>query len=812
MNGNIDILKTVPGKNVELKRHFIIQGFKSSISDLTFSPEGRLLAAAAKDGTIPVWDISTNQMVHRLKGHKSRVNAVDFSSDGSRLASGSVDTTIAIWNTRTWKKTSSLKGHRAPIWTVSFSPQDDRLVSGGGDHELRVWLVKKQMHAQPITPHNAEVITVACHPQQDLIASGGYDNRILLWNKTTGEPEDQLEGHEGNILSISFSENGKTLISGSQDATIRIWDMGKKKLAHTIKAHSQGVHAIAAGPDNKTIASAGTDRTIRLFNIENGEETASFKGHTNSIWSLAFSPNGKTLASGSWDKTIRIWNIATLSKRPISVLKGHTGNIWALKFAPDGRTLYSGSWDGTLRTWDTESGRCSDIKDLESPINGLDISRDGKQMVVAFQGGELLFRDLVAKKDIRVRAHKGDVNAVAFCGDDSSVFSSSDDTTVRLWSLEGLPKWNMKSLLRRAEFTFVNHRGWFNNPEAGGVAAWRKPINSPERHLEKVSVWAEGAVYNSSGDPIHSTPNGSKESGTKNSEHQGSADDHSRYEKICALRHDDMIEAFISKPFKRLFIKPLCHNPKETNPPGGRHISEGTEKLNRSVNRCSSYARELFTTPLGCTLQIKDALVLYKWDGTKVSLRDKVECATFTKGLFVTASNGMISFINDQGQTLKTHSAPKDIVALSPAKSGFFAGYRDGTIEHLKIKEPNNAGPPHQHKSRDHPIKTRFEGPPASPVTVFNTDMKDLLFAGFEDGSVVVWSLLEGRKLLQSKLHGSIRHLVVQDHILYALSDLGKHERFDLSVFHLPYKTLVEEISRKVTVIWSNGRPVRANP
>jgi WD40 repeat protein len=65
---------------------------------LSFSPDGRTLAASGVDHAVHLWDVATGKERHRLEGHRGRVAAVAFSADGQRLISGSEDTSLLVWD------------------------------------------------------------------------------------------------------------------------------------------------------------------------------------------------------------------------------------------------------------------------------------------------------------------------------------------------------------------------------------------------------------------------------------------------------------------------------------------------------------------------------------------------------------------------------------------------------------------------------------------------------------------------------------------------------------------------------------------
>ena len=58
------------------------------VEDVAFSPDGRTLALASREGTVQLWDVASGKTLAVLKGHSSAVRRVAFSPDGRTLASG----------------------------------------------------------------------------------------------------------------------------------------------------------------------------------------------------------------------------------------------------------------------------------------------------------------------------------------------------------------------------------------------------------------------------------------------------------------------------------------------------------------------------------------------------------------------------------------------------------------------------------------------------------------------------------------------------------------------------------------------------
>jgi WD40 repeat protein len=154
---------------------------------VVFSPDGRTIASASREGILRLWDGSSGREIRRIRGHEARQTYEAFSPDGTGLASASRDATAALWDVESGKEVRRFKGDRDGFLCVAFSPDGKRIVAGeiyGKEHrELR----KGPDEARPL---------------------------VRVWDVATGKQIQALKGHTNIMIhSVAFSPDGAILAS-----------------------------------------------------------------------------------------------------------------------------------------------------------------------------------------------------------------------------------------------------------------------------------------------------------------------------------------------------------------------------------------------------------------------------------------------------------------------------------------------------------------------------------------------------------------------------------------------------------------------
>jgi WD40 repeat protein len=361
----------------------LLSGHTSAVSELSFSPNGKLLASASLDATVKIWDGASGAQLRSLDGQDLMALAIAWSEGGKRFATGAFNT-VHLYDGASFAELARLEGHAAPVTSLAWSPDGRKLAVGANDRAVRIY----GNGTRRLDGHSAPVTALSFSPDGSWLASGSLDGLIRRWDAQTGVGAPPIEG-AGAVASLSWSADGKTIAAASPDKSLRLYDPWLSSSKSEETTGGPGAYGVAFAPDGRRVVFAAIGRIAIVRDTASGKELARLVGHDGAVNGVAWSADGATIATASSDRTVRLWNGNTFalestlnagapvasvalrahassgpavaagttdgaitlfslsSAKPLMRLAAHLESVLALSFSSDGRFLATGSRDGT---------------------------------------------------------------------------------------------------------------------------------------------------------------------------------------------------------------------------------------------------------------------------------------------------------------------------------------------------------------------------------------------------------------------------------------------------------------------------------
>jgi Tol biopolymer transport system component len=108
------------------------------VMHLTFSADSRWLGCLNEDGTVQVWDMTTQTMQWVFRGGR-QFECLAFSPDGRFLAAGDTSGRVWLWNVVSGAESLVIKVSNKWMWGLAFSPDGRTLATTGHSSPLLLW-------------------------------------------------------------------------------------------------------------------------------------------------------------------------------------------------------------------------------------------------------------------------------------------------------------------------------------------------------------------------------------------------------------------------------------------------------------------------------------------------------------------------------------------------------------------------------------------------------------------------------------------------------------------------------------------------
>jgi len=251
----------------------------SNVSCCCFSPDGRLVAAAAADRIIYVWDVASSDpyLVETFVGHTAGIVSLVFSS--SYLISASGDSSVRFWQTGALSKDQISTNLRTPL------------------------------------PASASIKSINLQAQGGIAISTDSTGVVKTWDILTGFCRESFQTPaSGETWRDAQLVDGRLVVVWHKDKKIHIWDTEKCELLQTLVAFEcRGLRI--SGDGSKLFCLCGG--LLRAWDMWTWKSVGEVELKGDHFYLDSFCPGGSKIWVQSQDFSIQGWDFGTSDSLPV---------------------------------------------------------------------------------------------------------------------------------------------------------------------------------------------------------------------------------------------------------------------------------------------------------------------------------------------------------------------------------------------------------------------------------------------------------------------------------------------------------------
>ncbi|MBI3824350.1 MAG: WD40 repeat domain-containing protein [Planctomycetes bacterium] len=448
---HVDFMNAQTGELIERQRLF--GGWDAvPVRSLSFSHDGKMLAVVTENGIVKIWENNAKgKVLYNLDGsHYAAVFApaepLLATGGGWSERFGSIPgrnyPTLRFWNPSTGKEIFKGDSPAATVQLTHWLDGGKLLAVSPLENCYRLWdcSKSKELAKMPLGEKEKWVAWSSVSANGKLLAVSQYsgqgnDETIYLFDLAAGKVIHRLESKMVR-LPVGFTADGRFLLAGVDSNLVTIWDTADGKIARRLDLDKE----LGGGPDLQRLKGRGY---ARLAAISGDGKKLALEASELLVEPSGEDPGGVLWPTGYYRCVIdmttgkKLWATIRDDSRQPSIVS-------AFRFSPDGKilaervgqtiSLRNSANGDLLRTLKCEKEWWEWTKQADA----LAFTPDSKKLIAADLHNNIYVWDIATGKELqKLTGHRGRIFSVSVSSDARMFATSSEDSTVLIWQLDG---------------------------------------------------------------------------------------------------------------------------------------------------------------------------------------------------------------------------------------------------------------------------------------------------------------------------------------------------------------------------------------
>ncbi|EAY14922.1 WD repeat protein, putative [Trichomonas vaginalis G3] len=307
-------IKVTP-EGIQDAAKFVLKGHVDSVSCLSFSADGSILATADVSGLVKTWDTLTGKLLADCIGPTKEIRWLNFHPSLPACLAGDEDGMAWFWNAKTGKCAKVYVGHSDVNSCGSFRADGSEIWTASYDGSLRVWSPRTGQTTaklEGIQFHQDQITTGQSSPTGILVATGDASGVVYVSRFDDVKILGKIDTGANEILGIRFSPDCAWIAIASFGGNLIICDSNEFKIRHVLE-HPDCVICLRWHPTKPYVITGCGDGSVRVWDIRNASLIREFTGNKRDVHALDVhlvdpAKSDLLILTSSEDKSVRLFS------------------------------------------------------------------------------------------------------------------------------------------------------------------------------------------------------------------------------------------------------------------------------------------------------------------------------------------------------------------------------------------------------------------------------------------------------------------------------------------------------------------------